>query len=213
MFLYYGHHLFICKTASGDFRGSSPRDRDVRDILLGFRTAFGQSGGIRGPRYRMLRQLTLLRHAKAVPFEDDAGDFDRALAERGLSDAAAMGPRLADAGVAPEVVLVSTALRTRQTWDQISATFPNADVRFVRTLYLAPAEMLRIEALRAGAERVMIVAHNPGLQDLACHFARGESPLDQLVRAKYPTCAASLFERRAEDGDWKLRAFLTPKDV
>lgn len=196
-----------------DFRRSSPRDLHVVDIPLGFRAAFRQAGGIRDQRYRMLRQLTLLRHAKAVPFEDDAGDFDRALAERGLSDAAAVGPRLVDAGAAPEVVLVSTALRTRQTWEQVSGSFPNADVRFLRTLYLAPAEMLRIEALRAGAERVMILAHNPGLQDLACHFARGESPLDQLVRAKYPTCAACLFERRAEDGDWKLLAFLTPKDI
>lgn len=161
----------------------------------------------------MLRQLTLLRHAKAVPFEDDASDFDRSLAERGLADAAMMGPRLVDAGVAPEVVLVSTALRTRQTWEQVAPSFPSADVRFLRTLYLAPAEMLRIEALRAGADRVMIIAHNPGLQDLACNYARSESPLDQLVRAKYPTCAACLFERRAEDGDWKLRAFLTPRDV
>lgn len=160
----------------------------------------------------MLRQLTLLRHAKAVPFEDDASDFDRALADRGLLNAAAMGPRLVDAGVAPEVVLVSTALRTRQTWEKVAPAFPAADVRFLRTLYLAPAEMLRVEALRAGAERVMIVAHNPGLQDLACHFARGESPLDQMVRAKYATCTATVFERRAEDGDWRLLAYLTPGD-
>src|SRR5690606_32012972 len=96
---------FYCAQGGlAEFRCSAARDRCRRDMPLGFRTAFGQSGGITGPRYRMLRQLTLLRHAKAVPFEDDAGDFDRALAERGRSDAAAMGPRLVDAGVAPEVV-------------------------------------------------------------------------------------------------------------
>jgi phosphohistidine phosphatase len=81
----------------------------------------------------------------------------------------------------------------------------------LRTLYLAPSEMIRIEALRAGAERVMIVGHNPGLQDLAVEMARGESPLDHMVRTKYPTCAAALFERREEAGDWRLLAFLTPK--
>jgi len=159
-----------------------------------------------------MRQLILFRHAKAVPETATGDDFDRALAERGREDAPRVAKALLDAGAAPDVVLVSEARRTRETWELVRARFPKADVRFVRDLYLAPAELLMAEAERSGAERVMIVAHNPGLHELASRFAHRNNTLESRVRAGMPTASAALFERKNDEASWKLQAFLTPKD-
>ncbi|MBU6319823.1 MAG: histidine phosphatase family protein [Alphaproteobacteria bacterium] len=158
-----------------------------------------------------MRQLTLLRHAKAEP-GGGATDFERSLNERGRSDASRMGWALIEAGVAPDVVLISSSSRTRQTWEQIARTFPGAEPRFLDSLYLAPPDALLQEAEAAGAERVMIIAHNPGLQDLAADLGGGRTPLARRIEADFPTAAAALFERKNEEAPWRLLAFLSPKD-
>ncbi len=160
-----------------------------------------------------LLQLTLLRHAKAEPADTAPDDIDRVLAEKGREDAPRMGRALAEAGAAPELALVSTARRTRETWDLVQPAFPAADVRILDSLYLADASTLMSEAERAGAERVMVVAHNPGLHELASRLAFRNNTLEAKLRAKFPTAAAALFARKAEDASWRLSAFLTPKDV
>jgi phosphohistidine phosphatase len=159
-----------------------------------------------------MRQLVLFRHAKAVPADDAPDDFDRALANRGREDAPRVARALRDAGAAPDVVLVSEARRTRETWDLAAPSFPGAEVRFLRKLYLAPAETLLTEAQRAGAERVMIVAHNPGVHELACRLAPRNNKQESRLRAGVPTAGAAIFERKDEDSSWKLAIFLTPKD-
>ncbi len=160
-----------------------------------------------------MRQLILFRHAKAVPSDESMDDFDRGLAEAGQMAAPVIAASLKDAGAAPDIVLVSTARRTRETWALARPFFPKADVRFLEELYHAPAETLMREAERAGEKRVMLIAHNPGLHELAARLARRNTPLDQQVRAKYPTAAAALFERKDDDAAWKLMAFLTPKSA
>ena len=158
-----------------------------------------------------MRQLTLLRHAKADP-GGGATDFERSLNARGRSDASRIGWALIEAGVAPDVVLISSSSRTRQTWDQIARAFPGAETRFLDSLYLAPADALLQEAKAAGAERVMIIAHNPGLQELAAELGGARTPLARRIEADFPTAAAALFERKNEDAPWRLLAFLSPKD-
>ena len=64
--------------------------------------------------------LAVLRHAKAVQ-DPGLDDKDRALTKRGLRDATAAGGRLREAQLIPDLVLCSTALRTRQTWEQVRA--------------------------------------------------------------------------------------------
>jgi phosphohistidine phosphatase len=156
-------------------------------------------------------QLTLFRHAKATPAEDEADDFERALAPSGREAAPRMAAAIRDAGAAPEIALVSDSRRTRETWELAAPVFPGVAVSFVRLLYLAPAETIYAEAERAGASRVIIVAHNPGLHDLATRLARRRNALESNLRQKFPTAAAALFSRADADASWKLDAFVTPK--
>ena len=160
-----------------------------------------------------MQQLVLLRHAKAAADSDAGEDFDRPLAARGREDAPVVAKALADAGADPQVVLVSAAKRTRETWALVAPSFPKAEVRFLQSLYLAAAEDLAEEAEKAGAERVMIVAHNPGLHELAARWSHRNNELEARVRAKYPTCAGAVFARKDADASWKLQAFVTPKKI
>ena len=161
----------------------------------------------------VMRQLILLRHAKAVPAGDQGDDFARALAETGRADAPLVARALADAGAAPKIVLVSDARRTRETWDLVQPAFAKAEVHFLRSLYLCAAETLMAEAERTGADNVMLVAHNPGLHELASRLAQRPSELDLRLRAKFPTTAAAIFARKGEDAAWKLGTYVTPKDL
>lgn len=160
-----------------------------------------------------MRQLVLLRHAKAAVDSDTGQDFDRPLAPRGREDAPVVGKALADAGAEPELVLVSAAKRTRETWELVSAAFPGVEARFLDELYDATAETLLHLVEHAKVARLMIVGHNPGLQELAIRLARRNTPLDAAVRAKFPTCAAALYSRKDDLGALKLQEFITPKTI
>lgn len=143
-------------------------------------------------------RLILLRHGKADPDSDTGDDFDRRLAPHGVSESAAMGLRLADMGFCPDVALVSTAARARGTWEAASAAFPNAVVRFDPDLYHADSGVVRAAAREAGATfgTVMIVGHNPGLQELTtAMLIEGGAPSGLIGRAQrnFPTAAAAIF--------------------
>ncbi len=160
-----------------------------------------------------MRQLVLLRHAKAAADSSTGEDVDRPLAPRGRADAPATAKALADAGADPQIVLVSTAKRTRETWELASPAFRPATVHFLDQLYLAPADMILRLAEEANAERVMVVAHNPGLHELAGRLAHRMNALESRVRAKFPTAAGAIFARRDATSSWKLQDFITPKDA
>src|ERR1700741_3244928 len=132
-------------------------------------------------------RLILLRHAKAEGEAPSGDDFDRPLAPRGRREALAMGERLAAMGVRPDVALVSPALRTRETWELVEAALPGAQVRFEPALYNAEAGAIRrlVEAAGEPGGAVIVVAHNPGLQDLAVRLLReGAAPAAYLARAQ-----------------------------
>lgn len=160
-----------------------------------------------------MRQLILMRHAKAATDSDTGEDIDRPLASRGRSDAPVVGKAVADAGADPQVVLVSAAKRTRETWALIAPFFPKAEARFVDHLYLAAADIILREAEEAGTERVMVVAHNPGMHELAARLAHRMNDLESKVRAKYPTAACAIFERKDDASSLRLKDFITPKNA
>ncbi|MEX0344442.1 MAG: histidine phosphatase family protein [Rhizobiaceae bacterium] len=170
--------------------------------------------------------LLLLRHAKSSWDDPALGDFDRPLAPRGLNAAMRMGTEIANRGWVPDLALVSTAVRARQTWDLAKSRFGPAgetiETRFDRKLYLAsPATMLALLAgAAAGAETVMIVAHNPGTEMLAMKLAAPDSNLDALalMSQKYPTAALARLEPAGgwtdmSDHSARLTHFLRPRDL
>ena len=143
-------------------------------------------------------RLILLRHGQAERFAASGRDFDRALEPRGAREAAAVAQRLADAGFAPDLVLLSPSTRTRETWAAAKALFPNALMDVCDELYSADAEgVLRLaEAAGDRAKTILVVGHNPGLQDLAAQLLRdGSAPASLIARAEsqFPPAAAAAF--------------------
>ena len=143
-------------------------------------------------------RLILLRHGKAEADSPSGDDFERRLTPRGVAESSAMAERLAEMGFAPDVELVSSAARTCGTWDALAQVFPKAEARFDRSLYLADAASLREAAEAAGATcgSVIVVAHNPGIQELVVRLLReGSAPASLTARAQrlFPTAAAAVF--------------------
>jgi phosphohistidine phosphatase len=119
---------------------------------------------------RKMRRLLLLRHAKAVKQSPSGKDRDRALEPRGHDDARMIGAWLQQHKMVPDLALVSTAVRTRETWDSVSAGWPTVEIDLQDALYGAdPGELLRAVRIAAGRDprRLMVIAHNPGLHEFA----------------------------------------------
>jgi len=144
-----------------------------------------------------MHRLILFRHGKTEARAAAGGDFERRLTERGRSDSTLMGAVLAAAGYAPNLALVSPAARARETWDLARLAFPTAEVRFCQGLYDATPEEVAAEIAGAGSgDTVMVVGHNPSLQELAVNLVaeNGGRYLDiDRLSAAFPTAAAAVF--------------------
>ena len=148
-------------------------------------------------------RLILLRHGKAESESASGDDFDRRLAPRGIRESAAMAHTLADLGFNPDVVLVSPSARTRETWTAAEAAFPTARVTFDADLYHADSGGVRhaVEAAGRTARTLMVVGHNPGLQELAVRLLKeGHAPASLVAKAqhRFPTASAAVFLFDAE---------------
>ena len=159
-----------------------------------------------------------MRHGKAEA-SSGGGDHARALSSRGRAEAAEAGRRLA-AVAAPGLALVSDSARTRQTFERLApALDPALPVEITRTLYGAAPEAI-LAALRAvpdATPAVLVVAHNPGIGDLARRLAGTGDPaaLDALA-AHFPTSCFAVIDldgdRWAEVGAPGRLRFLLPSD-
>ncbi len=115
-----------------------------------------------------MRRLILLRHAKS---DRPAGvrDLERPLNKRGRRAAPAVGKRMAEEGLRPDLALVSPATRTRETWAAIKDELGAPPDETVPEIYEAAAEDI-LAAIRGASEEaatLLVVGHNPGLGDLA----------------------------------------------
>ena len=143
-------------------------------------------------------RLILLRHGKADADSESGDDFDRRLAPRGVEESAEMGAHLAHMGFSPDLALVSPAARARETWAAAQGAFPKAEARLEDHLYHADSATVRAAAEKAGegCGTVMVVGHNPGLQELTIQLLReGGAPPGLIHRAQrnFPTAAAAVF--------------------
>ena len=172
-----------------------------------------------------MHQLILLRHAKAANETPGTSDHDRPLTEGGRRTAAAIGQAMRKAGLAPDVVLVSSALRTQQTFEALEEAglwdeWPNMDT--LPALYMASREQIR-ETLRKLPETVrsaLVIGHNPGLHELALSLAGTIKSTPELARLteSYPTSALTEFLitppwRRLDAEGATLQRFLQPADI
>ena len=137
-------------------------------------------------------KLILMRHAKSDWLTGAQSDFDRPLARRGRKDAPRMGRWLHKQALYPDRFISSPARRTRETALCVADAleFPHTDILWERPLYEASLEDLRIVISNhcAGAKRLLVIAHNPGLDVLLEFLARDKVQLSST--GKLMTTAA-----------------------
>ena len=167
-----------------------------------------------------MRILYLLRHAKSSWVDPTLPDRERPLAPRGRRDAKRVAKLLVRRGIEPELVLCSCAARTRETLELIRPALGAATVKLEAELYGASADQLleRIRAVREEVATLMLIGHNPGLQDLALVLASAGAERERL-EVKFPTAALATLTlaertwRRLDEGGAVLAAYVVPREL
>lgn len=170
-----------------------------------------------------MKTLYLLRHAKAERESESGEDFDRPLAERGFRDAKSLGRFLSARDWRPDLIITSSARRTLETVDRMTADWPRP-VAIVekKELYLATSARLlaSVRAAPDSAASLMLVGHNPGIEDLAIQLTGNvASEAARRMNRNFPTCGLAVFELSVErwarvSPDFaRLVAYYGPKDL
>jgi phosphohistidine phosphatase len=168
-----------------------------------------------------MKALCLLRHAKAAP-QSEGDDRDRPLDENGRRAARRLAAWLAERQLTPALVLCSTAARARETLDLVLPAFARPpQILHEDGLYLAEARRLlaRLRQVPPDTPSVLMVGHNPGMQELAALLADATAgplatrlaenfPAGALARYELDIAWAALDRRRA-----RLVAYITPKEL
>lgn len=173
-----------------------------------------------------MRRLILLRHAKTERASLTGRDHDRRLDERGLLDAPAMGRYLQQHDLLPGLTLVSSAMRTQQTWERVASQFVlRAESATLDDLYGASAtELLGLARAANGRpaddklQSLMIIAHNPGLHEFALDLTSAQQhPSEPELQDNLPTSGLVVIDFAIEDwnelmpGRGVLERFVTPR--
>ena len=122
-------------------------------------------------------RLILLRHAKSDWYSGVPGDFDRPLAARGRKDAPRVGKWMKKNGIAPEIILCSPAVRTRETLAAVNDILGAGPIVYEDAVYGASLGALLelVEEYSRDCSHIMITGHNPGMDELLC-FLCGTRP-------------------------------------
>lgn len=158
-----------------------------------------------------MRELLLLRHAEAMAAAPDGRDIERPLSLRGESQARAAGTWLAEQDAVPDAVLCSPARRAQMTVDAVGKSLRLPDPQFLHAIYQAtPGELLTlVENHAPDARRVLLVGHNPGLEQLLALLIEGRS---ERARGMSPATLAwiELADDAPDPGHGRLRALWSP---
>jgi phosphohistidine phosphatase len=167
-----------------------------------------------------MHTLYVLRHAKSSWEDETLTDHERTLSPRGIRDAKRIAKHLGTLQSPPDVVLCSTAVRTRQTLDLVSSSLGDAAVHVEEGLYGAPADALleRVRGIPESAHSALVIGHNPGLEDLVLLLAP-TGPLRTEVSAKFPTSALATLAlanqtwNEIHEGSAELVGYATPRNL
>jgi phosphohistidine phosphatase len=166
-----------------------------------------------------MKRLVVLRHAKS-DWPVGVADRDRPLGRRGQRDAPAAGRWIAEHVGVPDAVWCSPARRTKETWELLAAQLGGSPpVEFDERIYEASVSDL-VEVLREtakGSSSVLLVGHNPGVQELVLALAGGQrSEVQMLAETKFPTSGVALLDvngpwRELAAGSARLADFAVPR--
>jgi phosphohistidine phosphatase len=178
----------------------------------------GQESSARKGSSWGMATVFLLRHAKSRWDEPGVDDHDRGLGPRGERDAPRMGRYAAGRGWRPELVLCSTAKRAMLTAAAfLAAAQLQAEVRYLRSIYLAEATTLLDLLRQQRSASVMLVGHDPGIHNLALLLIAAHATED--LQRKFPTAALAVVDAGARSltdlapGTGTLKAFVRPRDL
>ena len=139
--------------------------------------------------------LYLLRHAKSSWASATVEDHDRELQDKGRARAAALRAWIEVRDLGCDLVLCSTAVRARQTLDVVLPALGNPEVRYVESIYESDATALisMLKELGDGPDRVLVVGHDPVLQQTATTLAMtANGDAMDRIGSKYPTCGFAM---------------------
>jgi len=123
-----------------------------------------------------VKEIILLRHAHADPATAGMSDFDRALSVTGLAEAASAGKWLHNELLIPDRILCSPARRARETLGIVLNQIGDVDQRLEPEIYEAPAgKLIALIDVHLDTDRLLLVGHNPGLEQLAALLYSGQS--------------------------------------
>ena len=173
--------------------------------------------------------LSLLRHAKSSWDDPTLPDHERPLNPRGIKAANRISRYLLEEGLLPDLVLSSDSVRTRATAALLFTPLekPAPAIVYTNDLFLADPDQIlavvRREAAlleKAPPRHIMVIGHNPGLQQLALALpSSGRRPDVEHLALKYPTAALAHFTFDAKNwqaiapGRAVLERFVTPKSL
>lgn len=170
-----------------------------------------------------MRRLILLRHAKTEAATPGQKDQARVLIERGRKDAARIGAYMATHALTPDRVLVSPARRTQETWKHLSAAFkPAPAATTIEKLYEATPHAILgvIKDAPASAHTLLVVAHNPGLHEVALMLiASGDIDARERLTEKLPTSGLVIVDFAMDDWErlhpqsGRLERFVSPRTL
>ena len=153
----------------------------------------------------MAQQLILLRHAKSVS-QLTTSDFNRTLNEKGRKDAPEVAKAFKLLGIQPDIILCSTAIRTKET---LALFNMDAPVQYLDDLYHASAsEMFDIISENQNYQTIMVVGHNFGITNLA-------NQLSTTGAEEMNTCGLYIMEfpESIELNKGKMLHYLSPKTI
>ena len=171
-------------------------------------------------------RLLLLRHAKS-DWSGSVGDHDRPLASRGRKAMPRMGAFMRKKGYVPAAILCSTAARTKETVELLlPALRADPKIRYEESLYLGEWRTLLgvVQTAAAADTPLMVVGHNPGLEQLAIALSvqpedDGERARREKLERKFPTAALAVLDfaepqwSAVTPGKGRLTDFVRPRDL
>lgn len=170
-----------------------------------------------------MARLFLLRHAKSSWDDPALSDFERPLNIRGRASAPTMGRHMADHSLLPDVILCSSARRTRET---LAGLLPHLtgdmEIRLMKAIYTS-SEGTYVPLLRkAGGEakRLLLIGHNPAIQETALALiGHGNPAFIEEIRGKFPTAGLAVIDLPTDDwsalapGSGRIVAFFRPREL
>jgi len=168
-------------------------------------------------------RLMLLRHAKSEKAEPGMSDQPRRLNARGKNDASVIGAYMARHGLVADLVLVSTAERTRQTWERVAGALAKPPrVVYEDGLYNAGADAIiaLVKKTAPAVRTLLVVGHNPGLHEAARRLiASGDVEARERLNEGLPTSGLAVIDfagkdwRKLHPHGGRLERFVSPRSL